>query len=404
MSIRVPLVQLLGILAAVLAHTACAPQPVQTAAAPPPVPVAIARASQESVPFQLRVVGTVEASAIVQVKSQVAGQLQKVHFTEGQDVRQGAPLFDIDARPYREALRQAEAAVARDRAQLRQAEATLARDRAQQKNFDADAVRHDELAKAGVISKSQYDQVQTSAEVQRESVRAAQAAIESASAALESDLAAVERAKLDIAYCEIRAPLAGRTGNLLLNAGNLVKANDEPLVVIHRVSPIFARFSVPEQHLATVRRLNASQRLRVQVSPQDAPDRSAAGHVAVVDNTVDAATGTIRLKATLENRDGLLWPGQFVHVVLTLDEIRDAVVVPPEAVQPGPQGSFVYLVKPDRTVEIRPVAAGRTTEAKVVIEKGVAAGDTVVTDGHLRLYPGARIQAVDPARLRGTTP
>src|SRR5215467_4500685 len=279
---------------------------------PPMVPVSIAKAVQESVPADLRVVDTVEASAIVQVRSQVAGPLERVAFTEGQNVNAGDLLFEIDRRPFEDALRQAEAAVNRDRAQINQLEATLARDAAQARFNESDAARFAELAKAGVVSKSQSDQARTSADVARESAKATQAGIDSAKAALESDLAAVSTAKLNLGYTEIRSPIAGRTGNLLVHAGNLVKANDVPLVVIHRVAPIFVNFNVPEQHLGAVRRLSANRKLAVRAYPQDSPDRGANGVLTVIDNTVDTATGTIHLKGTFENSDGLLWPGQFV--------------------------------------------------------------------------------------------
>lgn len=384
-----------------LASTGCKQQKVQSRSGPPVVPVSVAKASQESVPLELKVVGTAEASARVEVKSQVAGPLLRVHFTEGQNVNKGALLFEIDARPYQEALRQAEAGVARDRAQIAQAEATRARDEAQAGNAAADAARHAELAKAGVISKAQYDQVRTSAEVYRESVRAAQANIESAKAALAADLAAVEKAKLDISYCRIQAPISGRTGNLLVHAGNLVKANDVPLVVIHQVSPMFVNFSIPEQHLGAVRRLNAQQKLPVRVSLQDDPARQLQGELAVLDNTVDAATGTIRLKGVFSNAGGILWPGQFVNVALRLDTIDNATVVPAEAVQNGQQGQLVYVVKSDKSVEPRPVQVGRSFEHKTVINKGVSPGETVVTDGHLMLFPGVKVREVDTAKLPG---
>jgi len=344
--------------------TSC--KPAQTAKGPaamPIVPVSAAKATQESVPTELRVVGTVEASAIVQIKSQISGQLLRVSFTEGQNVSEGDLLFEIDPRPYEEALRQAEANVTRDRAQIAQSEAGLARDAA------------------------------------HESARATQAAIESAKAALESDISAVATAKLNLNYCQIRSPLSGRTGNLLVHAGNLVKANDVPLVVIHRVSPIFVNFNVPEQHLAAVRRLNANHQLAVRVFAQDDATRSSSGSLSVIDNTVDTATGTIHLKATFDNRDGVLWPGQFVTSVLTLDTIQGATVVPGEAVQAGQQGQFVYVVGADNKVAIRPVTSGRIFGKKIVIEKGIAPGDTVVTDGQLRLFPGAQVQLVDPAKL-----
>ncbi|HEY1339096.1 MAG TPA: biotin/lipoyl-binding protein, partial [Bryobacteraceae bacterium] len=227
--------------AGVVLLAGCQRQPTTRAASgpPPAVPVSVARATQESVPTELRVVGTVDASSIVQVKSQIAGELLRVAFTEGQNVAKGDLLFGIDPRPYEDALRQAEAAVVRDRAQINQSEAALARDRAQAEFAQTDAQRYEQLQRAGVVSRSQYDQAKTSADVSRESARATQAAIESARAALEADLAAVARAKLDLGYCEIRSPLSGRTGNLLVHAGNLVKANDVPLVVIHQVAPIF---------------------------------------------------------------------------------------------------------------------------------------------------------------------
>jgi membrane fusion protein, multidrug efflux system len=347
----------------------------------------------------VRVVGNVEASSIVQVKSQVAGPLDKVYFTEGQNVAKGALLFEIDPRPFQEALRQAEAAANRDRAQLQQAEATMARESAQAKNADAEAKRYDELAKAGVISKSQHEQVATSASVSREAVRAAEAGIASSRAALESDLAAIDRAKLDLSYCQIRSPISGRTGNLLVHAGNLVKANDVPLVVINQVTPIFVTFSVPEQYLAVIRQRSARQKLGVKVTPHDVPGRSVTGYLSVVDNTVDTGTGGIKLKATFDNRDALLWPGQFVDVALVLDTIQNATVVPSEAVQAGQKGSFVYYVKKDQTVEPRIVQTGRIVGPKTVIENGVAPGDTIVTDGHLRLFPGARIRPVDLNKL-----
>jgi multidrug efflux system membrane fusion protein len=366
---------------------------------PPATPVTAAKATQESVPSELKVVGTVEASSIVQVKSQIAGQLERVSFTEGQNVAKDALLFVVDKRPYEEALRQAKAAVARDRAQVAQAEASLARDAAQAQFAETDAARYAELQKAGVVSKSQYDQSRTNADVTKEAARATRASIDSGKAALEADLAAVAAAELNLAYCEIHAPIAGRTGNLLVHAGNLVKVNDVPLVVIHQVSPIFVNFSVPEQHLAAIRRLSAAHRLPVRVYTQDNPDKFAQGELAVIDNTVDANTGTIHLKATFANKDGMLWPGQFVTVVFTLDTIQNATVIPTEAVQPGQQGQFVYVVTAENKAEMRIVTAGRVFGKKTIVEKGVAPGDTVVTDGQMRLFPGAPVQVVDAAKM-----
>jgi multidrug efflux system membrane fusion protein len=381
-------------LVCLLALSGCQQQQAKSMGAPPVVPVSVSKVTEESVPTELRVVGTVEASSIVQVKSQVAGQLMRVAFTEGQNVSKGDLLFQIDPRPYEDALRQAEAAVTRDRAQIAQSEAALSRDNAQAKFNESDAARYAELQKEGLASKSQFDQSKTGADVAREVARVSQAN-------MESDVAAVAAAKLNVDYCAIHAPISGRAGNLLVQAGNLVKVNDVPLVIIHQVTPIFVNFSVPEQHLAAIRRLSSSRKLAVQVFARDNPDHAATGQLSVIDNTVDSTTGTIHLKATFENQERALWPGQFVTVVLTLDTIQNATVIPAEAVQAGQQGPFVYVVKADHTVENRPVTVGRTFGKKTLVEKGVAPGDTVVTDGQLRLFPGAQVQAVEGPKDAG---
>lgn len=377
----------------------CNTRKTQSAGAPPPVPVSVAVATRESVPLEVRAVGTVEASASIQIKSRIDGQLMNVQFAEGSNVNKNDMLLEIDPRPYQEALRQAEAAVAKDSAQLRQAEANRARDIAQSKNADAIAARNEALANAGVISREQNEQFRTNADAIREAVQADAAAIESARALLESDRAAVDRVKLDLSYCEIRSPVSGRAGNLLVHAGNLIKANGDALVVINQIAPIFVSFGVPEDYLAVIRQTSASRKLPVEVSLQNDSGKAARGVLTVIDNTVDPNTGTIRLKAVLSNEDRLLWPGQFANVVLTLDTRSDVTVIPSEAVQPGQKGQFVYVVKPDQTTEPRIVMVGPTVGRKVIIEKGVAPGETVVTDGQLRLFPGARINPVPASQI-----
>lgn len=358
----------------------------------PPVPASTAPVMDEMMPIEIRVVGNVEPFSSVEVKSQVAGPLVNVRFAEGGNVGKGDLLFEIDPRPYREALRQAEAAVTKDQAQLRLAEANLARGRAQLKNAEADADRYEALVKEGLSTKMQQEQIRTTAQMVQQAVRADEAAIESIAASLESTRAAVDRAKLDLSYCEIRSPIGGRAGNLLLHIGNLVKANgDSPLVVINQVRPIFVTFGVPERYLAAITKRSAGRKLPVQASIEKTLDRSARGTLSVIDNTVDPNTGTIRLKATFDNGEGALWPGQFVNVVLTLDT-QMATVIPAEAVQAGQQGPFVYVVKADQTVEPRPVTAGQNVAGKIIVEKGLTAGETVVTDGQSRLFPGAKIQ------------
>jgi multidrug efflux system membrane fusion protein len=256
------------------------------------------------------------------------------------------------------------------------------------------------LVKEGLASRSQYDQSKAAADVARQTVRATEAGIDAAKAALQSDEAAIAAAKLNLGYCEIHAPIGGRTGNLLVHPGNLVKVNDVALAVIHRISPIFVNFGVPEQYLAAIRRLSAGgHRLAVQAFAEGDEAHASAGYLAVIDNTVDAATGTIHLKGTFENSGGPLWPGQFVTVALTLDTIQNATVVPSEALQNGQRGQFVYVVKADNKVEARPVTTGPAFDRKTVVEKGLAPGDTVVTDGQMLLFPGATVRAVDAGKL-----
>jgi multidrug efflux system membrane fusion protein len=392
-----------AVLAMVLLAAGCGKQQAQAVGGMPPVPVSVAIASQEAMPVQVRAIGTVEPSSTVQIKSQVAGELMSVHFTEGRDVNKDDLLFEIDPRPYREALAQAEAAVAKDRAQLTQAQANLARDVAQSKSAEADAYRYEQLAKEGVAPAMQATQQRAAADAARESTHADEAAIESARASLESDLSAVARAKLDLGYCEIRSPVGGRTGNLLVHPGNLVKVNDVALVVINQIAPIFVSFGVPEEQLNAIKQRSVGEKLAVQASNDAEPNRIARGLLKVIDNAVDTNTGTIRLKAVFDNTDHTLWPGQFVNVLMTLDTQGNATVVPSEAVQDGQRGQFIFVVKADQTVESRPVTVARTIGRKAVIAKGIAPGETVVTDGQLRLYPGAKIQPVAAGKIDNLT-
>jgi multidrug efflux system membrane fusion protein len=371
------------------------------AGGPPVVPVSVTKAAQESIPTELRAVGTVDASSIVQIKSLVAGQIVAVAFAPGQNVKQGDLLFRIDPRPFEEALREAQAAVERDRAQIAQAEANLQRDAAQARYAELDATRQEQLNKESLASAMQADQARTTLDVNRASLRATEASVDTLRSTLNSDLAAVAKAQLDLSHCEIHAPISGRTGTLLVHGGNLVKENDAALVVIHQIAPIFVKFSVPEEHLSAIRRLSAGHRLPVRAYFEGNPNPAATGYLSLIENAVNTNTGTIPLQATFVNQDGALWPGQFVTAVLTLDTIRNATVVPMEAVQTGQQGQFVYAVKPNNTVEMRPVTTGRSFGQRTVIDKGLAPGDTVVVDGQLRLFPGAAIRPVDARKLEG---
>jgi multidrug efflux system membrane fusion protein len=360
----------------------------------PVVPVTVATAVRRDVPVQVRAIGNVQALSTVSVLSQVGGEVTGIHFSEGQEVRAGDPLFSIDPRPFQAALLQAQAQRAQHQAQVAQAQANQARDQAQYDNAKVEEDRYRQLVDRGLIAREQYDQVRTNELSLAATITADRAAVETARAVVRADDAAVENAKLQLSYTDIRAPIDGRTGNLLIHQGNVVKANDvgNPLVVINRVHPILVAFSVPEQELDRIKRYRASGTLRVEAAPQGpGAGPPVRGELSFVNNTVDPATGTIQLKASFENRDNALWPGQFVGVVLTLTTQAGATVVPTRAIQTGQQGPYVFVVKPDSTVESRPVAPGITDGPDTVVAAGVAPGDQVVTDGQLRLAPGTRV-------------
>lgn len=337
---------------------------VETPKAKPAIPVTVSTALRKAVPVQLRVIGTVEALSTVSIKSQVNGMLEAVHFREGEDVGRGALLFTVDSRPFAAALRQAKAALARDIAQEK-----FARDQ---------AGRYAALLKDGIVTQDQYDQLRSNAEALAETVRA--------------DRAAVDNAAVMVGYCFIRSPIDGRTGNLMVQRGNLVKANDEPtLVTINQVTPIYVTFSIPEKELAEIKKHLAAGDLKVEALIPNDPGPAVQGIISFLDNKVDSTTGTIKLKGTFSNKQKRLWPGQFVNVILTLATIPNAVAVPAQAVQTGQEGLYVFVVKPDRTVEMRPVVTGVTYNGETVVEKGLRGGEAVVTDGQLQLMPGSQV-------------
>jgi len=319
-------------------------------------------------PLQIRAVGNVEAYSTVAVKSQVTGVLTQAHFKEGQNVKKGQLLFTIDPRPFE--------------ATLKQAEANLARDTAQLQNSREQARRYAELVKKQYVSQEQYDQIRANADA--------------AEAVVQADQAAVENAKVQLSYCYIFSPIDGQVGSLLVNEGNLVRVNDgTPLVVINQITPINVTFSVPEQNLADIRRHMATGSLKVAAQFQSDEGRPEQGNLAFVDNAVDRTTGTIKLKAEFKNGERRLWPGQFINVALTLSTQLDAVVVPSEAVQVGQEGQHVFVVKPDNSVEVRPVVVARTNEGEAVIAKGLQAGEQIVREGQFLLGPGSRIEVRD---------
>ncbi len=355
------------------------------AAAQEVVPVVAAKVEKRDVPVELTAIGNVEALQTVAVKARVSGEIIRVGFTEGQDVKPGDLLFTIDPRPYEAALAEATA--------------RLERDRALAKNAGESAARYAELVEKDYVTRDQYEQMRAAAEAARATARA--------------DEAAVENARLELSYTRVVSPIAGRTGSVQVHLGNMLRDNDDrTLVTINQIQPIAVAFTVPETTFDAIRRAQAEAKLSVAALPSSAqapasgsvspaaggapsPEPAAKaeiGELSFVDNTVDRATGTVRLKATFSNSTRALWPGRFVEVVLTLARDPNALVVPAEALQTGQQGAYVFVVKADSTVESRPVTVGRRQGGNVVIDKGLSADEQVVTDGQLRLAPGVKVE------------
>lgn len=329
------------------------------------VPVTVAKVEKKSVPLEIHAIGRVQTQESVTVMPQVDGELVGVHFTEGRDVEKGQLLFEIDPRPFQKALNQAEANLARDRAEADNAEAKLR--------------RAEDLAQNGIESRDELDQARATAAAMKASASA--------------DEAAVETAKLQLQYTSIRSPIDGRTGALLVQRGNVVKARDTALVVINRISPIYVSFSVPERDLPEIETKRSGERpLAVEARPPDAEGPASHGILSFVDNGVDTQTGTIRLKGRFANADERLWPGQFVDVVLELGTEPEALVVPSAAVETGPDGSYLFVVDADDTAHTRAVVLERTVGDEAVVQGKLEAGERVITDGQLRLVSGAKVE------------
>ena len=349
-----------------------APQKATATKGPPPAPVLIREVEIRNVPVVLSGIGSVQPRATVVVKSRLDGQIVEAPVKEGQNVKKGDLLFRIDPRPYEAALRVAEAA--------------LLRDQANYKKSQADMARVGDLAGKGFSSQAKLEETR--------------AAMNALAATIKSDEAAIELAKLNLEYTYIRSPIDGKVGNILLAGGNMVKANDtQAMIVITEMDPIYVAFALPEQYLNEIKARLAQGKIRVDVSPPEQTSEPVKGELFFVNNVVDMTTGTIQLMATFANSKQLLTPGQYVTTRLTLGVIENAVVVPAKTVQVGAKGSYVYVVKPDKTVEVRAVKPGQTFEDRVVVLDGLRKGETVVTDGQLRLFPGARIAPKDEKTL-----
>jgi multidrug efflux system membrane fusion protein len=383
-------------------------------------PVTVAQVVARDVPVQIKAIGNVEALSTVQIKSQVTGQLQEIHFKEGEFVKKGDLLFVIDPRQYQAQVAQAQANLAKDAALIRQAKATVDRDTAtlgqieanyqkdmaQYKFAETESSRYGELVTQGAVSHEQFDQMTTNQKSQSAILQADLAAIKNAKATIEVDRSLVENAQASLkgnqallqnaqvwlGYCYIYSPIDGRTGSLISHLGDMIKANDiGSLVTINQVVPIYVSFSVPEQDLARIRQYQAENKLAVRAH-LDGRTEPLAGKLSFFDNAVDATTGTIRLKGTFANLDHKLWPGQFVNVTLDLAEQKAAIMVPSQAVQVGQKGQYVFVVKPDSTIDMRTIKVDRNHEGFAVVSEGLNVGETVVTDGQLQLIPGTQVR------------
>lgn len=337
-------------------------------AAPPPdvpvVPIMTAKAMQKAMPVELHAIGTGQAHSTVSIESQVAGIVSAVHYTQGEFVKKGDLLVSLDDRPFQAAL------------QL--AQANLTKDKANAELADVQAERYQKLFQSGVVPKEQVDQFVATAAADK--------------AAVQADEASVETARLNVSFCSIYAPITGRTGAQLIYPGAVVKADDVPvLVVINEISPIYITFAVPQQYLGDIKKYMAKGRLPIQATPSDnsAPEN---GFLTFVNNTVDATTGTIQLNGTFQNSDLRLWPGEFVTVILRLSQQENAIVVPSQAVMTGQEGDYLFVVKPDMTVDLRSVKVARTVNGQSVVTEGVKPGETVVTDGQVRLIAGSKVR------------
>jgi multidrug efflux system membrane fusion protein len=324
----------------------------------------VATSEQRDVPIQVSAIGNVEAYQTVQIRSQVNGEIQEILFKEGEDVRKGQLLVRLDKRPFQ--------------ADLDKAVGQQKRDEAQAVNSRLQAERYSALEKQGVVSREQADQIRTQAKAD--------------ASVVEADKAVVEAARVQLQYTDIFAPMDSRTGNLMMNRGNLIKANDTPyLVQLNQISPIYVTFTVPESVLGQVRQYSLSRKLAVFAYPKGETGKPAEGYLSFIDNGVDTSTGTVKLKATFLNKDRRLWPGEFVDTVLQLSLQKNAIVVPTKAVQTGQQGEYVYVVTAQDTAESRPVKTGGSYQDLTVVSTGLKAGERVIIGGHLRVAPNAKV-------------
>jgi multidrug efflux system membrane fusion protein len=365
----------------------------------PPAPVTVAAALTQDVPVYIDAIGKTVAREVVSIEPQVSGRVIKIHFTDGADVKKGDLLFTIDPQPFEVSVQQARANLARSTALKAQAEATLAKDRAQARTGDIERRRYEQLVEQGVVSRQQYDQVRTDSEALNATVSADLAAIRSAQEAMKVDEAAIASAQVQLAYCYIRSPIDGRAGQRLVDVGNVVNPGNmgqkTSLLVIQRVDPIYADFTIPQSELSAVQRNMAQGTLRAEVRLPDEPNSPVSGDLTFVDNAVQNTTGTVNLRTTIANGDRKFWPGRFVNIRLVLSTIHSAVLIPAAAPQMSAKGEFVYVVGDDLKAELRTVTLGQRQGEQVVIEQGLKGGERVVVQGQIAVIPGEKVSLAE---------
>ena len=342
----------------------------------PPALVITAPATVQNIPVMIKAIGNMEASEVVAIRSQISGQLTNVAFREGQEVAKGALLFQLDARSYQ--------------AELKKAEASLARNQTIMKNATKDYERYSQLVKDGIVTQEQAEGYRTKAE--------------SAAADVAADKASVENARTQLSFCTITSPISGRLGALVTDRGNVIKANDTVLVTINKLAPINASFTINDKELAALKSQMAAGKVSVSAEVPGTTGLKEKGVITFVDNSIDAATGMIRIKASFDNSKKLLWPGQFVNLSLTMAVLNNAVVVPSQAIQTGQNGQFVFVVTKENSAEIRPVSTGPASQGVTVITKGLQAAEQVVIDGQMRVVPGGKVETKQPEKAAASTP
>lgn len=372
----------------------------------PPAPVSVTTAVTQDVPIYLDAIGKTVAREVVAIQPQVSGRITKLHFTDGANVRKGDMLFTIDTRPFEANVQQAQANLSKDQALKKQAEANLAREVAQAKWGEVQTNRSQQLVEAGVVPREEYEQRRANQDSLNANVSAAQASVRSADEAIKVDAAAIESAKVQLSYCYIRSPIDGRAGQRLVDIGNVVNpggsnnassgASSNSLLVIERLDPIYADFTISQNSLSDVQRQMRDGTLRVEVRLPETTDNPVFGHLTFLDNAVQTETGQVNLRATIPNPDHQFWPGRFVNIRLVLSTVVGAVLVPASAPQLSAQGSFVYVVKQDSTAEQRPVSLGQRQGDLIIVEKGVEAGERVITNGQLGVTPGGKVLIEQP--------